>query len=216
MTLRCECSEALFFRYVQELDRSPSATNLKWPLLCDAQIGGGEEGVELVAGAFDVLPCAFFSVDDGDDFYDGDAEGFEDFGGFEDLAAGGEDVFDDEDSFAGVEEAFDLFGGAVVLFLVADVDAGFAGGHGGDGCEGYGAEFGSGDAVDVGGDVFGEEFSEGLQNVALGFEPVFVEVVVALPAGPEREISAKEGNFGDACCQCLSVHRATHHARREF
>jgi len=150
----------------------------------DAEVGFGEEGLHGVTGVLDVLFGAFLSVYDRDDFCYLCAEGFECVGGFDDLSAGGEDVFDDDDAVALVEDAFDLICGAIGFFLVADEYGREPGVEGGDGNEWYSAEFGSGESVGLFGvDDSGESFAEFSEDFGLGGESVFIEVIGAGSAG---------------------------------
>ncbi len=189
------------------LDSPRTATPLnQYSLLPDPQLCLCQQTLERDALRFDFFAGAFFAVYYGDDFGDG-GTGFGDhFCGFECLASGGGDVFDHQDAVALGEFAFELFGGAVAFFLVADEDEGGAAGHGGGADEGDAAEFGAGEAVDVGVGVFGQAVAEFAEDVRLCLEEVLVEVVLALAAAAEGEVAVEQGGVADAVDECLVVH----------
>lgn len=168
----------------------------------------GEEGVEGDAGGFDVLAGAFLAVDDADDGGDGGAHRFENLNSFEGLASGGGDIFEEDDDIILVDIAFDLFGGAVVFFGVADEDRGFAGFHRGDGDQGDAAELGAsqtGDWAGLGFDLYdscGEHGAEFDEDIGIGGEPVFVEVVGTGASAAEDEGASEEGGVGDLGGEC--------------
>src|SRR5690554_965370 len=92
-------------------------------LFLHAEIFCREESLKGVAGGLDVFSRAFLAVDDGYDLFDFDAQFAERVGGFDDLAACGEDVFDDHDHVARLVHALDLLVRAILLLLVADEEA---------------------------------------------------------------------------------------------
>jgi hypothetical protein len=61
-----------------------------------------------------------------------------------------------------------------------------------------GSQFGTSDAINVRSDAGGEQFAQLDENVRLGLEKIFVEVVFALAAAAQCEIPAKQRDIGDA------------------
>jgi hypothetical protein len=72
---------------------------------------------------------------------------------------------------------------------------------------GTGPRPGAGDAVERhAGHFLGKHFAELDQYVGLGFEAIFVEIVIALAAAAQREFTMEQGHFGNSFGELFACH----------
>ena len=108
------------------------------------------------------------------------------------MAAGRQHVFYDHDFLPRVQDSFDLLARPVIFLLIADENARFTAGHRRHDRQRHSAQFGAGDSIDIARYPLGQKLAQLNQDVWLGFEAVFVEVIAALSAAAEREIAVKQ------------------------
>ena len=103
----------------------------------------------------------------------------------DDLATGGNDVFDEAKRFAFKVDPFDRFLGSVAFGFLADEDAWKSGFQRQGRDEGYTAQFHSGKQFYIRWQQPAELRDDGPQDIGIGFETVFVEIFAGIHTGSQ-------------------------------
>ena len=162
-----------------------------------AEIGHREECVEGEPCTFDVLSGPFLPIDNRNDGRDGCAHARDRFCSLEHLPTGRGNVFDEHNHIVLADAALVHLGGPIVLLRVADEQAGEIGGHRRGRDQWDTSELCTSQQGGAVWDAFGEQASEGPQDVRLGREEVLVDVVRTGSSAPKGECTVQNGGFSN-------------------